>query len=765
MNHVRILEGPCLDNIDEPAVEYPFELDHFQKHANYRIHQGEHVLVTAHTGSGKTVIAEYGIMRAFQKGKKVIYTSPIKSLSNQKYHEFKTKYEERGVTVGILTGDIKYNPDAQCVIMTTEILRNMLFKSHEFLEDVDCVIFDEVHYINDPHRGYVWEESLVMLDPEITLVLLSATIDQPEEFADWLGEAKGVVVNLIPTTHRVVPLCHYYYSDVSSELVEIMSADGQFKTDQYNMVYRELLGRGLEPSKLNGFVRYLTEQELTPAIFFAFSRKGCERYAKAISVRMIDHEARAEAERIFNHHLHKYTEYHGLGQYQTVLGLIRKGVAYHHSGLIPVLKEIIEILFAKGLIKVLFATETFAVGVNMPAKTVVFTELSKFDGQVQGLRELRTDEYLQMSGRAGRRGLDDKGTVIHFMLRKPLGVLELRQMMTGKTVAIESKFKISYQFVLKGLSAEGCSVGGLIGSSLWQREKDAYVRGLRLQLDEVCAQMVGLDEKLEGANVLEEDLDEYRRIEERMSGQFSLKTKLRRKYQKRLDDIAKDNDIGLVKERDEVLRKKRVLEEDVRNGEESTDMYLGQVTSFLEESGYVQGGVLTLKGVMAAEVNECHEILLVEMVSRGFFNDLRAVEIVTLLGIFIDEKGEGINNIEDVNVPRNIQNVLYRVDKMLTQLIRSEDELGLDTQLDMAVYLEFVEAAYLWASGKTLQEIAEVFPIYEGNFIRDMLKLNNLCETVKNICGICQNTGVLQVLEGVEQLIIRDVVTVNSLYI
>ena len=393
--YLKILDNKFEGNFNSEPFNFNFELDSFQKHAITSIQNNENVLITAHTGSGKTVPAIFGIADSLNKNKKIIYTSPIKSLSNQKLFELKKLFPD----VGILTGDIKFNPDAQCVIMTTEILRNILYqKESQYINisEVDKVIFDEIHYINDPDRGKVWEECLILLPKEIILIMLSATIDKAEEFVGWVGDIKEKITNLIPTNKRVVPLEHYFYQN--DELIKIVNHEG--KMMNYDLIKKEY--NVLSCFKMiNVFVSYLQSHNMVPALFFIFSRKECEKLAKCVQNTLVSTEEIGEITKIFDYELRNYKKiYEKSPQYHELLRLLKKGIAFHHSGLIPILKEVTEILFSKGLIKILFATETFAVGVNMPAKTVVFPRLTKYSNN--NFRFLRTDEYLQMAGRAGR---------------------------------------------------------------------------------------------------------------------------------------------------------------------------------------------------------------------------------------------------------------------------------------------------------------------------------------------------------------------------
>lgn len=465
--------------------KYPYVLSDFQKYAIEAIYTGNHVLVTAHTGSGKTLPAEFAIQFFIGKGKKVIYTSPIKALSNQKYYEFSQKYPE--ITFGLFTGDIKTNPEADVLIMTTEILMNALFRTEPL--DSDCtnfkinietelaaVVFDEVHYINDVDRGQTWEKTLVMLPKHIQKIMLSATIDSPEKFATWVEGENEKKVYLCSTNYRVVPLTHYMYitipetvlknikdktqqkemRDATRDIVTIYTDKGIFQEIGYKQTKKimEFLNTHSIKRKyvLNELMLYLRNREMLPAIAFVFSRKNVESCADEITVPLLEDDSKVpyivkrECDQIIRK-LPNYEEYIRLPEYIHLVALLEKGVGIHHSGMIPILREIVELMISKKYIKVLFATESFAIGLDCPIKTAVFTGLKKFDGTEQ--RWLFSHEYTQMAGRAGRRGIDTIGNIIHCnnLFTLPTQT-EYKDILCGKPQALVSKFRISYNWVL-----------------------------------------------------------------------------------------------------------------------------------------------------------------------------------------------------------------------------------------------------------------------------------------------------------------------------
>ena len=507
-----MLKIPAAHEIPEITTGYTFPLDPFQKQAIYAIQRDENVLVTAKTGSGKTLVGEYQIEHSLAKGKRAFYTTPIKSLTNQKFSDLKAIY---GPRVGVMTGDIKFCPHADVVVMTTEILRNLLFKQGASTEGlgvtaaltmdgVDSVVFDEVHYINDPDRGKVWEECIMLLPPSVNLVMLSATIDSPETFAQWVGDLKKRPVHLISTEHRVVPLKHCIPNGETHEVV--MDARNKFHREVYMAYLRKLKRDDDEQRRLADAVRAredgdapiektvrsesfvhrmkrlvesLSLNSLLPALFFVFSRKQCEQYASKIEGNLLSERESADVTNIVRFHLSRHRkELENVHQYHAILSLLQKGVAFHHSGLLPLLKEIVEVLFSRGLVKVLFATETFAVGINMPTKTVVFTSYRKVDDTGE-LRMLRAHEYIQMAGRAGRRGKDTEGLVLYLPAHRPESVEDVQAMMTGSAQTLESKMDFHYDFIIKCLQSGGrVGTDDMTRNSFWYKSRLSEIEAL-----------------------------------------------------------------------------------------------------------------------------------------------------------------------------------------------------------------------------------------------------------------------------------------------
>lgn len=457
----------------EMAKTYPFKLDPFQQVSMACLERKESVLVSAHTSAGKTAVAEYAIAMSFRDKQRVIYTSPLKALSNQKYRELSQEFKD----VGLMTGDVTIAPNASCLVMTTEILRGMLYRGSEVLKEVAWVIFDEIHYMKDRERGVVWEESIIFLPPAIKMVFLSATMSNATEFAEWICHVHKQPCHVVYTDFRPTPLQHYVFPMGGSGLYLVVDEHEEFREDNFlklqDTFTKQKVGEGSKFSngKASGriaksgtasggssiykIVKMIMERKFQPVIVFSFSRRECEQHAMSMSkLDFNTPEEKEVVEQVFrNAVLCLREEDRNLPAIELMLPLLQRGVAVHHSGLLPVLKELVELLFQEGLVKALFATETFAMGLNMPAKTVVFTAVKKWDGDSH--RYIGSGEYIQMSGRAGRRGKDARGICI-IMIDEQMEMNTLKDMVLGKPAPLVSTFRLSYYSILNLMSrAEG----------------------------------------------------------------------------------------------------------------------------------------------------------------------------------------------------------------------------------------------------------------------------------------------------------------------
>jgi len=539
-----------------PAKTYPFSLDPFQAQAISYITHNESVLVAAHTSAGKTVVAEYAIAQSLREGQRVIYTSPIKALSNQKYRDLSEEFGD----VGLMTGDITINPTATCLVMTTEILRSMLYRGSEIMREVAWVIYDEVHYMRDKERGVVWEESIILLPHKVRFVFLSATIPNAKQFVDWIAKIHLQPCHVVYTNYRPTPLQHYVFAAGGDGLHLVVDEKGKFRETNFQKAMAALQGgkdmedaiadavgnsgNGKRKRKRGGggggngrggntdlhrIVKLVMERNLDPVIIFSFSKKDCEKYA--LELNREDYTDDVEKDlisQVYNNAIESLGEDdRKLPQVEALLPLLKRGIGIHHGGLLPILKEIVEILFSEGLIKTLFATETFAIGINMPAKTVVFTNTRKWDGT--DFRWVTSGEYIQMSGRAGRRGKDDRGIVIQMMDEK-MEPSVCKGILYGDPDPLNSSYRISYNMLLNMMRVEDVDPEYLLRASFHQFQQESEAPALEIKADELQAQaeaiVIG-----DGSEDVKNKLDEYYQLNQQLQITERKMLKITRKAQ------------------------------------------------------------------------------------------------------------------------------------------------------------------------------------------------------------------------------------------
>jgi ATP-dependent RNA helicase HelY len=512
-----------------------FPLDEFQEQSCRALANGKGVLVAAPTGAGKTIVGEFAIHLALEKDLKVFYTTPIKALSNQKYAELAKRYgSER---VGILTGDSNQNSDAQIVVMTTEVLRNMIYANSNSLISLGYVVMDEVHYLADRFRGAVWEEVILHLPKDVKIVSLSATVSNAEEFGAWLDEVRGDT-EIIVSEIRPVPLNqHVLFGD---EMLELFDEEGGTLRVNPDLAGRHAAklrqpfnkpNRGRQNSyhdnsrnnqaRINRIskpeiVDILDDQDLLPAIFFVFSRAGCEQGVKACQshgIRLTTTEEKNQIREIVESRVHSIADEDlaTLGYYEWLTGLER-GVAAHHAGMLPAFKEVVEELFLRKLVKVVFATETLALGINMPARTVVLERLDKYNGE--GRVNLTPGEYTQLTGRAGRRGIDTEGhSVIQWGAN--LDPASVAGLASKRTYPLISPFRPTYNMAVNLIEAFGRErAREVLETSFAQFQADRSVVGLAKGIRE---KQVSIDGYAKAMECHKGDFTEYATLRREIS--------------------------------------------------------------------------------------------------------------------------------------------------------------------------------------------------------------------------------------------------------
>ena len=819
----------------EHFENYSFPLSNFQKYAIESIVEGQHILVTAHTGSGKTLPAEFAIEFFVKRGKKVIYTSPIKALSNQKFYEFTKKFPD--ISFGVITGDIKCNPDADVLIMTTEILLNKLYQNNSSIPmpasavsfDMDinnelaCVIFDEVHYINDADRGKVWEQSIMMLPLHIQMVMLSATIDQPEKFAHWCqtrGQRQAIddakkseekEVYLTTTYERVVPLTHYSFittnsaifkitkdkelekqiKDLTNKTFTIQSAKGVFDEVHYQKMRKTL---DLFESKhvfvkrshvLNQVCKYMVENEMLPALCFVLSRKQLEACAKEITTPLLEFDSkvpyivRRECEQIIRK-LPNYNEYLSLPEYTNMVSLLEKGIAIHHAGVMPVLREMVELLYAKGYIKLLFATETFAVGINMPTKTTLFTSLEKFDGN--GMRMLYSHEYTQMAGRAGRRGLDTIGHVIHLNnLFRNVTLSDYKKMMMGKPQALVSKFKISYNLLLNLVDIGDQNFLQFAKRSMIQEDIDKELNLLKQQISIVNEEFNKMTEALNYLRTPREIVEEYNDLIIKKPTSINKK---RKEIERRLEQIIED--YKYVEKDKQMLTNyltKEKEQQDLQNEYNNTECFLNKnvqtIVDFLKQEEFLQikddvnDISLTFKGTLAVHLREVHCLVFANFLEEKKLETLESKQLVAVLSCFTNiTTSEDKRALVPYSADEKVQNTILELRDKYENYLKTEGEYGMDTGTDYNIHFDLISYVMEWCDAENteeckyiLQKMEKEKEIFLGEFVKALLKINNISSEMEKIAEKIGAISFLSALRKIPQKTLKFVVTNQSLYI
>ncbi|CAG2099937.1 unnamed protein product, partial [Medioppia subpectinata] len=694
--------------VDEDILNISFKPDIFQKQSFYFLQKHESVFVSAHTSSGKTLVAEYAIHLALKRGNRVIYTSPIKALSNQKFFDFKSRFEN----VGLITGDVQVNPEANCLIMTTEILRNMVYRNSDLLRTTEFVIFDEVHYINDCDRGVVWEESIIMLPKHICLVMLSATIPNSMEFSEWVGRTKERCIYVISTEKRAVPLEFVIYSDFEAYSI----AGTKLEAEPTN--FKNCLlpySKKIKPGgrfRINDLGHFVTNRRLIPAIFFSFSKKLCEEYGRSLET--LDLTNPMEKKKIDQFlvkamcNLTDADRY--LPQVCRMSEQVRKGIAVHHGSLLPFVKECIEILFSQNLVKILIATETFAMGVNMPAKCCVFLSLTKIDNS--HYRYLETGEFIQMSGRAGRRGMDKVGTVIIADQRNP-PLTTIKKVIDGHPLNLSSQFKLSFSLILMALRGN-ITVEDLMRSSFKEHEVQ---KGF--STDMIRLSSLETSQKLQCSNCE----DEIRGIQ----GDY-----------RSIVEYTINNEISFIKN--------KYSEKSLVQMEEYTAR-----TKFLVEKGFVVDGTVTIKGRVAAEIRTVNDVFVTELVFGNFFEDLTFPETLALMSSMIYEEDTDGQDLNEEFISR-----FDEIKQAYTELQTDIDKLSIPCF--QSLNFGMAQAVYDWANGIGLGPIVAKHSIQEGSFVRLILRLDECCREMVNVAILIGNADLERKFSESSSMIKRDIV-------
>lgn len=764
------------------------QLDSFQEEAIHAIDRNHSVLITAPTGAGKTVLAEYAIEKCIEMGCRVIYTAPIKALSNQKYRDF---YQAYGDRVGIVTGDVVLNQSAQVLLMTTEIFRNTIFDDITRLDDVEYVIFDEIHYINDIERGTVWEESIIFAPQNIKFVCLSATIPNINQFAEWMRTVRSVEIDVIEELERPVPLEHHLYLEgygigdfACLQKIQESIVYGDFHdadTDKGGA-----LEEALPDLIRTDLIPYIQDRHKLPCLYFCFSRKVCEQNAAYYARQnFLTREQRKEILRQFDLLCTQYS-IQSERNVEAFRRLVSKGIAYHHAGMLPTLKEVIERLFTSGLIQLLFTTETFAVGINMPACTVIFESLEKYDGV--SFRYLKAREYHQMSGRAGRRGIDPIGYVYARISPKFAHVESVKRILSGKIEPIESQFNLSYSSILNLYETYGDAIYEVCTRSLGNFQNHGRVRKTEAQIRHTSAtlkelpnptcihdgvdgfnQVGSYNDLLDRITEQRKHLKVERRLLRRKGGKRKQRRDLRQKFirserQLRQIEATKNKNrchhceqfkschqsyrrIVQAENRIEKLQNRKILLENYQQKQIASRLKI------LEKLGYIDASGLLARGKIASQIYG-YEIQVTQLLFKGVLEKLSEDELNALAMAIVceDRKDWGYyKKLED----KGLRKVLRTAEKEIESIQTLEEQYQVDPVTPKPV-TKLSTAMLAWSDGCEFEMLPQYASLADGDFVRAFRLVIDLLRQVRR--AVVGHDALLGKVDRCLNKINRDVV-------
>jgi superfamily II RNA helicase len=760
------------------VVKDNFKLDDFQKDAIEHIKSGISVITCAPTGAGKTVIAREAIKMAMAEKKKVFYTAPIKALINQKYFEFCEAFGEENV--GIITGDTNKNRDAKVIVMTTEIYRNMLYGTtfgsiDPFLADLKYLIFDEFHYINDSSRGTVWEESVIYSPKSVQLVALSATINNPEELVSWIKEIHGDCA-LVKTDHRPVPLMHYYFKE--DVLAPLLTPNGKLnpKLKERNDnrfgkkggKFGNRHGSGdSSKSSISKVVEELHKKQMLPAIYFVFSRKGCDKAAyECENLNLLTREEST----ILNKAIDEAIAFTPVLEKFNQLDLLRKGIAAHHAGLLPQVKAIIEELFTKSLIKVVFSTETLAAGINMPAKTTVINNLTKATDE--GFRTLKASEFLQMSGRAGRRGMDEAGYVVT-VKNGNYSAGEVAFLASSKAEDVTSHFTASYEMVLNLLQAHSYSeVKLLIEKSFGQYLAKHALKDELKEKSKLEEQIIDLQHPLCPGEIgdliyyqeMQSKLDETRRqkkiyekemnpLVDELEGSLEILTMETKSYP--CNGCPKQKPCS--KQMDKIKRYKnqaKKLEQRINDIKNMTWDNFEKVVDLLREEKYLDKDYNpTDIGKTCASLRSDNSYFMTELINHPMFNSLTPVQYAGLVSCFVIGEAR-VRDKSFADVSRTVTTLERDYKGLARKVIQKQRNFGINRSVELNPNIS--AAIEEWAKGTSWDQLVEKSFLDDGDILRCIRRTVDISKQISKAPNVPKQVQALA--EEAVKLLERDIV-------
>ena len=758
--------------------QFDFGFDEFQITACQAVEDGKGVLVAAPTGAGKTVVGEFAAFSSLARGKKCFYTTPIKALSNQKFAEFQERFGEH--RVGLLTGDTNINSEADILVMTTEVLRNMLYANSSTLTNLGSVVMDEVHYLADKFRGAVWEEVLIHLMESVQVISLSATVSNAEEFGEWLGEIRGAT-EVIVSEIRPIPL--YQHVLIGDRMIDLFNEPGRINPEILGLE-REALRRTKAPrgrrdrfndseSRLSRaeIIEKLQRENLLPAITFIFSRVGCDAAVKQClneGVKLTTTEERIEivatAQRYTQNLAEEDLEVLG---YRDWLTALERGIAAHHAGMLPSFKGAVEDLFKRGLVKAVFATETLALGINMPARTVVLEKLTKWNGEAHV--SITPGEYTQLTGRAGRRGIDIEGNAV-VQWSPTVDSATAAGLASTRTYPLRSSFTPTYNMSINLIARFGRErARGSLESSFAQFQADRAVIGLVRQIRKNESAAAEQDESAQChlGNFTEYartriDIKELERLLSKRDGRRTFDQRQRVKMENELDSMRRalrahpchscndrETHARFAERADRLNRESEGLRSRVENRTHVIAKTFDRICNVLTHLGYIEGEKPLAQGKILAKIYAESDLLLTESIRRGVFENLTPVELLSVASAMIYES-RSVENYAPKMPHQNVANALAVVAKIWVELEDIENEFDVKTQREPD--FGFCYAAYRWANGHSLSSVIKGTDMTVGDFVRCIKQLIDLLTQIggaaENLRPVCKE-GVKRLDRGV----------------
>ncbi len=752
----------------EFVAQFDFGFDEFQIAACHAVEEGRGVLVAAPTGAGKTVVGEFAAFAALHKNKKCFYTTPIKALSNQKYLEFSARFGED--KVGLLTGDVNINSDADILVMTTEVLRNMLYTNSSTLLNLASVVMDEVHYLADKFRGAVWEEVLIHLMESVQVISLSATVSNAEEFGEWLGEVRGST-DVIVSEIRPIPL--YQHILIGHRLVDLFSEPGRINSEILSLE-RAALRRsstnkmrrdrpGIDEGRMSRdeVIEKLQRENLLPAITFIFSRVGCDaavRQCLQSGLKLTSVEERLAINEIAMRYTKNISQedLDVLG-YRDWLTALERGIAAHHAGLLPSFKSAIEEAFQRGLVKAVFATETLALGINMPARTVVLEKLTKWNGE--GHVSITPGEYTQLTGRAGRRGIDIEGNAV-VQWSPSVDSATIAGLASTRTYPLRSSFSPTYNMSINLINQFGRDRARTsLESSFAQFQADRAVVGLVRQIkkNESAAQeqedlaQCHLGDFVEYATIRRE-IKETEKLLSTRGGKKTFDNRQRQRLESDLDSLRRqmrshschgcnerESHARYAERAIRLRRESEGLRERVENRTHLIAKTFDRICGILTELGYISGEKPTTQGKILAKIYAESDLLLTESIRMGVLDDLSAPDLVAVLSA-MTYQSRASENLAPRIPNQTVAESLAKVVSIWSRLEALEDHYQVRTQREPDFGFSYISQR--WASGHSLSSTLRNSDLTVGDFVRSMKQLIDLLIQIsvasESLRAVCQ---------------------------